>query len=49
MQSTQLAGSSWNMSPWTSKSQSTSQGSSETHEGMGGLGSVLGTVLGGIF
>lgn len=51
MASTQLAGSSWNMSPWTTQAQSTSQGtsSSSTSEGMGGLGSIFGAVLGGKF
>ena len=49
MASTQLAGSNWNMSPWTSKSHSESQGTSETHEGMGGLGGILGSIIGGIF
>lgn len=49
MASTQLAGSYWNMSPWTQQASSTSQGSSSTKEGMGGLGGILGTVMGGIF
>ncbi len=49
MSSTQLAGSYWNMSPWTQQATSTSQGSSSTKEGMGGLGGILGSVIGGIF
>lgn len=50
MASTQLAGSNWSMSPWTQRSQSTSQGSSETEgQGMGGIGGILGSVMGGLF
>lgn len=49
MQATQLGGSQWNMSPWTNTSTSTSQGSSSSKEGMGGLGGILGSIAGGIF
>lgn len=49
MASTQLGGSYWSMSPWTNQSTSSSQGSSSSKEGMGGLGQILGTVAGGLF
>lgn len=49
MASTQLAGSNWSMSPWTQRSQSTSQGTSSSKTDGGGLGQVLGAVMGGIF